>query len=227
MYNITLLSSFHTVRGKCNPNKLYKIIEEIQPEIIFEELCTDTFDLVYSDGYNPNTIEAITIKEYLKNYPIKHFPVDTYPINETDLLNDTQVQVILDNSNEYIELLEQMLSKIAQYGYLFINSSDCVETLEKIRIIEETVLLETNNATLLNKYKTLHTERENEMLNNIYNYSKQYPYSKALFVCGAEHRKPLKEKIQEYETKENLKLSWTFFNTIWQKKIQSMYKERK
>jgi hypothetical protein len=54
MYNITLLSSFHKNLGKCNPDELYKIIEEIQPEIIFEELSFDTFSFVYSDGYIPN-----------------------------------------------------------------------------------------------------------------------------------------------------------------------------
>ena len=217
MYNITLLSSFHITHGKCNPDELYKIIETIQPEIIFEELCFDTFHSTYSEGNTPNSIEAITIKRYLQKHSIKHFPVDTYPINETDLLSDSGAQVIWDNSSEYRELWKQQLSKIEQCGYSFINSNDCIETLDKIRIIEETVLSETNNVKLLNEYKTekrLHDKRENEMLSNIYNYSKQYPYDKAMFICGAEHRKPLKQKIQEYETKENLKLNWTFFNEI-------------
>ena len=71
MYNIKLLSSFHKIHGKCNSDELYKIIEEIQPEIIFEELSFDIFHLVYSDGHIPNTIEAITIKRYLQKHSIK------------------------------------------------------------------------------------------------------------------------------------------------------------
>ena len=212
---ITMLSSFHIIHGKNNSDELYKIIEAIQPEIIFEELSFDTFDEVYSDGYIPNTIEAITIKKYLQKHPIKHFPVDTYPINETDLLSEGGAQAIWSHSNEYRELWKEKLSKIEQYGYSFINSDDCIEMLDKSRIIEETVLSEINNERFLNEHqaeKRLYTNRENEMLGNIYNYSKQYPYSKAMFICGAEHRKPLKEKIQEYEAKENLKLNWTFFN---------------
>lgn len=51
------------------------------------------------------------------------------------------------------------------------------------------------------------------MLRNIYNYSKQYPYNKAMLICGADHRKPLKQKLQEYKTKENLKLNWIFYNS--------------
>ena len=215
MYNITLLSSFHKIYGKCNPDELYKIIEAIQPEIIFEELPSDAFHFLYSEENIPESIEAITIKKYLQKHSIKHFPVDTYPVNDTDLLRDRGAQIIWCNSNEYRELWKQKLSKLEQYGYFFINSNDCIETLVKIRIIEKNVLSKTNNLKLLNEHekeKILHAKREDEMLNNIYNYSKQYPYSKALFICGAEHRKPLKQKIQEYETTEDLKLNWTFFN---------------
>ena len=212
MYNITLLSSFHKNLGKCNPDELYKIIEEIQPEIIFEELSFDTFSFVYSDGYIPNTIEAITIKKYLRNCPIKHFPVDTYPINETDLFNGADE--IAKRSNEYFKLWNEQVSMITKDGYNFLNSNACIELLNKIRIVEESALLVIKDVKLFRDYKSeseLHNKRENEMIRNIFNYSKQYPYNKALFICGAEHRKPIKQKIQEYETKEKLKLNWTFY----------------
>lgn len=212
MYNITLLSSFHKNLGKCNPDELYKIIEELRPEIVFEELSFDTFSFVYSDGYIPNTVEAITIKKYLRNYPIKHFPVDTYPINETDLFNGADV--IAKISNEYVKLWNEQVSMITKDGYNFLNSNTCIELLDRIRIVEESVLLVINDVKLFREYKSeseLHNKRENEMIRNIFNYSKQYPYNKALFICGAEHRKPIKQKIQEYETKEKLKLNWTFY----------------
>lgn len=213
MHNITLLSSFHKIHGKCNPDELYKIIEKIQPEIIFEELSFDGFEKIYSPFYQPQTIEAITIKAYLQRHQIKHFPVDTYPIKEIDLLSDAQV--IGDNSYEYRELWNQKLSKIAQDGYFFLNSNDCIEMLDRTSTIEETVLSEIGNIKLLNEHKaekTLHDNRENEMLTNIYNYSKQYSFNKALFICGVKHRKPLNRKIQEHETKETFKLNWTFYN---------------
>jgi len=37
VYNITLINSVHKKLGKCNSNELYKIIERIQPEVIFEK----------------------------------------------------------------------------------------------------------------------------------------------------------------------------------------------
>ncbi len=215
MYNITLLSSFHKIHGKCNPEELYKIIEKLQPELIFEELSQDGFEKIYSPNYQPQTLEAITIKEYLQKYPIKHFPVDNYPINEADLLSDAQFT--WDHSSEYRDLWNQKLLKLKQNGYYFLNSYECIEILNKLQIIEETVLRETNNVRLLNEHraeKTLHEKRENEMLSTIYNYSKQYPFDKAMFICGADHRQPIKQKIKKHETKANLILNWTFFNEI-------------
>ena len=213
MYNITLLSSFHKNLGKYNPDELYKIIEEIQPEIIFEELSFDTFSFVYIDGYIPDTVEVMAIKKYLRNYPIKHFPVDTYPINESELFNGADQ--IAKKSIEYVNLWKEQVAMITEKGYNFLNSSTCSELLDKIQGIEKTVLLEINDIKLSHGFKSeieLHNRREYEMLLNIYTYSKKYPYDKAMFICGAEHRKPLKQKILEYETKENLKLNWTFYS---------------
>lgn len=213
MFNITLLSSFHKIHGKCNPDELYKIIDEIRPEIIFEELSCATFDMVYSLGYRPQTIEAIAIKKYLEIHSIKHFPVDNYPIKEADLLSDAQI--IYDSSREYRELWNKKLLKLGQDGYKFLNSNECAEILDRMQIIEETVLAQTNNAKLLNEYNTekaLHDKREKEMLRAIYNYSKQNVFSEALFVCGVEHREPLRQKIKEYDANESLKLRWIFFD---------------
>lgn len=213
MYKITLLSSFHIIRGECNPEELYKIIEKLQPEIIFEELSYDGFEIIYSPGYQPQTLEAITIKRYLQKYPIRHFPIDNYPISEADLLSDAQL--IWNYSSEYRNLWNQALLRLNQGGYYFLNSNECTEILNQLQIIEEAVLTETNNVKLLNEHKKeklLHEKRENEMLQNIYDYCRQYPFDKAIFICGAKHRQPLKQKIREYETKESLKLNWTFFN---------------
>jgi hypothetical protein len=215
MFNITLLSSFHKIYGKCNPDELYKIIEEIQPEVVFEELFFDGFGIIYSVGYQPQTVEVIAIKKYLQKYPIKHFPVDNYPIKETDLLSDAQI--IWNNSSEYRDLWNKKLLKLNQNGYIFLNSNECTEMLERIRVIEETVLTETNNVKFRNEHKAekeLHDKRENGMLRSIYSYSNQYPFDKALFICGAEHRQSLRRKIKECEANETLKLKWAFYNDV-------------
>lgn len=38
MHNIHLVCTFHSETGKCNADELYKIIEVINPDVIFEEL---------------------------------------------------------------------------------------------------------------------------------------------------------------------------------------------
>jgi hypothetical protein len=212
MYNITLLSSYHLKLGKCDSDELYNIIEKIQPEIIFEGVYSDVFDIIYAEGYNRKSLEAIAVKNYLKKYQIVHVPVDTYEINETDVFNG--YDVIWDRSIEYAELFKQRLSMISQFGYSFLNSNSCAELFDKMHVIEKNVLFEMNDTKLFHQYKSyteLHDKRDIEILHNIYNYSKQHQYNNALFICGTEHRKSIMQKIQGYERQEKLKLNWSFY----------------
>jgi len=45
----------------------------------------------------------------------------------------------------------------------------------------------------------------------IYNYSKIHQYNRALFICGAEHRKSIIQMIPETEEGEKIKLNWTYY----------------
>ena len=65
---------------------------------------------------------------------------------------------------------------------------------------------------LLEIYKLFHAEqcdnRENAMLENIYNFSHGNQYNQAVFLIGAEHRKSIMGKITEYEKLSEIKLNW-------------------
>ncbi|MCL1933141.1 MAG: hypothetical protein FWF53_04950 [Candidatus Azobacteroides sp.] len=187
----------------------------MHPDVIFEELSyEDSF--IYEAGYIPVTIEAKTIKRHMEKYPIEHIPVDTYEMTVTNIFMG--YDIIANNSVEYTELVKEQLSMmICLYGYTFLNSSNCVEIFDRMHIIEGNVLLDINNAKLSYQYKLyneLHDKRENEMLQNIYNYSKLNQYENAIFICGAEHRKSIIQKIQEYERKETFKLNWVTYMQI-------------
>src|SRR5690349_7112925 len=78
MYNITLICTRHKEIGKCNSFELEKLMESIQPDIIFEELSQSNFDKSYREGFL-KTVETDAIKAYLQNHIIRHIPVDTYP----------------------------------------------------------------------------------------------------------------------------------------------------
>ncbi len=47
------------------------------------------------------------------------------------------------------------------------------------------------------------------MLQNIYNYSKENQYNKAVFLIGAEHQRSIVQKIKEHEKLSEIKLNWT------------------
>ena len=80
MYNITLIGTNHRELGKCNSEELYKIIETINPDVIFEELSSDLFNIIYnanSPNSQPDVLTEIKcVKKYLQNHKIKHVPVD-------------------------------------------------------------------------------------------------------------------------------------------------------
>jgi hypothetical protein len=46
------------------------------------------------------------------------------------------------------------------------------------------------------------------MLNNIYEYSKMHKYNNAVFIIGAEHKKSIMKKIDDYNKMDNIKINW-------------------
>ena len=72
--------------------ELYKILEKINPEIIFEEISNDRYDAYYNDK-SFYTLETDAINMYLQDYKIEHIPVDTYDIpdirEDVDYLHTT------------------------------------------------------------------------------------------------------------------------------------------
>lgn len=212
MPTIVLLSSFHMQLGKCNSDELYRIIESVQPEVIFEELSWDSFKWVYANDNIPESVEALTIKRYLLKKPTVHIPVDTHEKGSYDFFDG--YDFIAQESSEYCILFNEQMVNISQYGYSYLNSKTCEEHIEKLKALEEGVLAKTSNEQLLNQYrsdKELDDMREVEMLRNIYSYSRDHHYNRALFICGAQHRKPLMEKISQFLTTENNPVDWLLY----------------
>lgn len=213
MSEVILLSSFHKEIGKCNSFALYNIISALQPDVIFEELPEDIFSFIYSKHGNPQTVEAITIKEYLKHRPILHFPVDTVEMDIDNMFGS--YDLIFNNSSEYAALFKQNIKTISELGYAYLNSDKCMTEIEKIQNLELRVLQEMNNPELYNQF--LYTSeiddiREKEMLNNIYEISRLHEYNRGLFICGSQHRKPLIEKIKFYNNANKKDLNWRFYS---------------
>ena len=70
MHNITLVGTNHGENSNCNQNEFYKIIEAINPEVIFEELSPLYFNDYYIDKVGKR-LETSTIIKYLENHQIE------------------------------------------------------------------------------------------------------------------------------------------------------------
>ncbi|TMI63352.1 MAG: hypothetical protein E6H07_11225 [Bacteroidetes bacterium] len=218
MYNITLICTRHEELGKCNSSELYKIIESINPEIIFEEIPPSYFEKYYITKSHKN-LESDVINKYLEVYNVKIFPVDIDVRQKLSKYQDEIFFMFLTffNYEDYKKLDNEKETLIAQEGFHYLNSDKFLDFLEKKEVMEKNIMeSEIEKNRLLDIYKLFHAEqydsRENAMLQNIYNYSKGNQYNQAVFLIGAEHRKSIMQKIQEYEIKEEFKLNWKFYN---------------
>lgn len=218
MHNITLISTYHGELGKYNSDELYKIIESISPDVIFVELSADLFDRVYIENQLANEPPEIkSTKRYLLDHSIEIIPVDIEP-DQTLSLSD--IENMFDTFKRYTayKKLEDEQYKITEReGLAFLNSKRNMDLFEEKKITERNLIeFMMNKNQLLRIWNLFYEEqekRENEMLQNIYNYSKENKYKQAISLLGSGHRKSLMQKIQEYETKEEFKLNWR----IWQK----------
>lgn len=232
MYSISLISTIHSENGKCNHNELYKILESINPEMIFDELPSHYFDMYFGDSFDSfyaNSIlrnrkppemplEVKSIIKYKQNYNVKIFPVD---IDVTPKLSKYQDEILFMFSTffkneDYKKLDNEKEVLIKQEGFCYLNSEKFIDFLERKETVEKNILdSEIQKDRLLNVYKLFHTEqqdnRENAMIHNIYNLSKENQYNQAVFLIGAEHKKSIMQKITEYEKLTEIKLNWKMY----------------
>ncbi|MEH6537697.1 MAG: hypothetical protein V7719_14955 [Psychroserpens sp.] len=220
MRNLNLIFTTHKPNGECNPDALYEIIEIISPDIIFEELSHANYDKVYN-AKTLITLETTAIKKHLKNKDIVHIPVDTFDMpnhyyDNIDYMLDKLLHgFMLQESFELKNLIDKHSSLIYSNGFPFLNSDINNKIFEQIDILKDKLLKKINNEKLYNiaqLEKDVIEKRENEILNNIYNYSKKHPYKQALLFVGSGHRRAFIDKIEKRKKQEEQKINWIFHN---------------
>jgi len=228
MSSITLIATTHTEKGLCNANELFKIIEQINPEVIFEEIPPGKFEAVYA-GTRKASLEVKTVKAYLQKYPdVHHYPVDLDIEQATEKEIKQEVDGVAyicnDYSDEYHYLSGMISLQSEKYGFPYLNNDRCSELILRKKVLETQVLdaLKRDKNQMAMDHERLGLaykqwidqidDREKEMVRNIYSYMEQKKYANAVFLVGAAHRKPIMQKIQEYESKEGFKLNWMFYS---------------
>jgi hypothetical protein len=217
--NITLICTGHVEYGNCNSMELHKIIEEINPEIIFEELSYSHFDESYKEK-KLITLETNAIKDYLQNHNIEHIPVDTYKLpnsyqKELEYMLDRVIKHNKIESYHLRNLLDNQSLLIGQNGFDYLNSNQNDKIFEEIAILRGKILDTLSDANLFridSLEKEVVEKREYEIINNIYKYTKGHPYNQAILFIGSGHRQSIIKKIEKYEMQEKIKLNWILYN---------------
>lgn len=220
MSNITIVFSRHEELGKCNSNELYKIFENINPDVIFEEMPPSSFENRYVFK-NHRSLETVTIDKYTQEYNIPHIGVDWDEIpsdffsleyrlmyQKIEGLNDIN-GFTLRNSIDTIRINTQI------QGFQYLNSLQCQEFYDNVRNAIENGVKELNIKRfneVLKSWNDVYDRRENEMIKNIYSYYRENGFSHAVFTIGAAHSKSLLNKISKHQKTEDVKLNWNCYN---------------
>ena len=216
MYDITLVCTQHKESRICNSLELHNIIKQISPEIIYEELSYSHFNESYKQE-RLIRLETNTVKEYLKNYIIKHIPVYTYqlPLNYYEdldrMYNELLYTKMTYESHTLRNLLEKQAALIYLNGFCFLNNDENLKHFEEFNFLNETILNSLNYENLLPIHrleKEMIEKREYQIIKDIYNFNKINSYETALMFIGSGHGKSIFNVINEFERRETIKLNW-------------------
>lgn len=210
MYNITLLSTVHKEIGKCNSEELYKILQSINPDVIFLDAFENSYSqyhqMLFSQfGVYQERLEIKAIQAYSQNNAFEYVPVLDIGLSDEF---ETKLEIVSQNI-DYQRLLDNYISLEKEYGFQFLNSKEQIVYQEQMRELEKRII---DNTILHQKADESIDAYEHSMLSNVYSFCQDNSFKSAIFMCGAGHRKTIKQKIKEYELKENIKLHWTFYN---------------
>ena len=210
MYHITLISTVHKEIGKCNSDELCKIIETLNPDVIFLEAFENSYSnyhqlLLSQFGVYQERLEIKALQIFSQNHTFQYVPVLDIGLSDEF---ETKLEIVSENI-DYQRLLDNYISLETESGFQFLNSKEQIAYQEQMRELENRII---DNNIMHQKADESIDAYEHSMLRNIYSFCKDNSFKTAIFMCGAGHRKTITQKIEEYESKENLKLNWAFYN---------------
>ena len=203
---ITLISTVHKEIGKCNSDELYKIIESINPDVIFLEALKENYTnydkILFSQfGVYNERLELKTIQTYSQNHTFEYVPVLNIGLSDEF---ETKIKIVSENK-DCQRLLDNYTFLELNGGFEFLNSKKSIVLQEEMRELENRII---GNETIRQKVNATIDAYENSMIRNIYSFCKDKSFNMAIFMCGAAHRKSIIEKIKKLE----IKLNWTLYN---------------
>lgn len=216
MPEITLLGSVHKEYGRCSYAELVRILEQLAPEVLFQEVPYREF-MQKDPVWAQSILEFRAISEHLKRHSVIQVPVDTLGASsngEGDQF-DQVIERVSRRSSEYRNLWDAAISHKHAGGFRYLNSRSNDGLIRKTdRIISKT-LKELNDERLervFAEWNKHNSRRDDVMISNIYEFSRRTDFKKGVFIFGSGHRASLIRKIRMARKTEPVKIVWKLAN---------------
>ena len=207
MPRITLVCSAHRENGLCNVPELLRILQTLEPEVAFLER--------QPSGVAPDwSLESKAIAKYSESTAIRRViveqeeaPASLYP--EMEMVWDCVEQT----SEEYVSLGEGHHLRAHRYGFEYLNTDVFAATEARLSEIEDSIIRRMRDQRLiraLERWRLIHQRREQDMVCNIYEYSRQHVFGTGVFLVGAVHKPGVVKAIGQYSGPDAGSIGWAF-----------------
>lgn len=216
MHNVTLIFTHHSPIGKYNADALCEAIHSINPNVIFEELPEHLHSVAYKFRTSI-AVEIDAVKMYLKHKAVDHIPVDTYGECETCVSELEELHNGVSNLTNFKECVERNViignhqRLISKHGLPFLNSKENELLWKQEQDLLHKIVERSNDDRLKQlerECKEIVNKREHEIINNVYRYSENNQYERAIIFIGSGHQSTIIKVIEQFEVNEILKLNW-------------------
>ena len=206
---VIVLGTAHSEGGACTSEELFKIIEEISPEVVFCEVPQKKLPQMIKRT-DVSTPEMEVIKKLIKRKHIEIVPVD---VNEDpfDRRLEDMFSLFKQKMEVYANASTILVNETYSKGFTFLNSVDGDKIFRDKNSMENYFLNKVKYQELTDFYSEWlkwNDLRENQWINLIHNYTKLNKTKKAVFIVGAGHRYRLIDKINN---SKGHGCDWEFF----------------
>ena len=213
MSTIIVFGTAHSEGGACTSDELYKIIQEINPEVVFCEASPEKLPL-YIKRTDVITPELGVIKRLIKEKSIEIVPVD---VNEDpfDKRLEAMFSLFKRKMKVYFNASNIHSNETYLKGFTFLNSEDSDKIFRDKNSMEKFFVEKVKYKELSDFYSDWlkwNDLRENQWINLIHDYFQKYKSKKAILLVGANHRYRLMDKIKNIEENGKLFFDWDFFH---------------
>lgn len=216
MTQLIVIGTRHYDKGICTSEELHKILEKIDPEVIFEEIPPSLHGVYHIERSKEN-LETNAINAYLEKHDLRLIPVDSDLMPPDSFFEEFKKmhQAIEKISHTYCHLTDTNAAHTAIHGFRYLNSELHDDLHEKLRISIDEGLKHLNNQNFFDfqsRWLKIIDLREETMMNGIYNHLQEPGFARAVFLIGSSHRRSIMQKAVEREKINRNKIDWNLKN---------------